>query len=72
MMQTFNTQQLLMILASLKHYHDHLVAQVEDMDSDNEEYGLLTDDVLYLNSLIHEVDEMHEKQYQEQFGSSPK
>ena len=71
-MHTFNTQQLLMILASLKHYHDHLVAQVEDMDSDNEEYGLLTDDVLYLNNLIHDVDEMYEKQYQEQFGSSPK
>ena len=71
-MYTFTTRQLLMILASLKHYHDHLVAQVEGMDSDNEEYGLLTDDVLYLNNLIHDVDEMYEKQYQEQFGSSPK
>ena len=71
-MYTFTTQQLLMMLASLKHYHDHLVAQVEGMDSDNEEYGLLTDDVLYLNNLIHDVDEMYEKQYQEQFGSSPK
>ena len=71
-MYTFTTRQLLMMLASLKHYHDHLVAQVEDMDSDNEEYGLLTDDVLYLNNLIHDVDEMYEKQYQEQFGSSPK
>ena len=61
-----------MILTSLKHYHDHLIAQIENMDSDNDEYGLLTDDVLYINNLIHDVDEMYQKQYKEQFGSSPK
>jgi len=70
-MHTFNTQQLLMILTSLKHYHDHLVEQIENMDSDNDEYGLLTDDILYLNNLIFDTDEMYAKQYKEQFGSSP-
>jgi hypothetical protein len=61
-----------MILASLKHYHDHLAAQLEEMDDDDDQYGVVADDVLYLNNLINEVDEMYEKQYQEKFGSSPK
>ena len=70
-MENLNLNQLLTIIKALSLYQDHLEAQLESMSSDEDDYGITADEMVYVRDLLPKIEKLHETMFEEKYGEKP-